>query len=425
MNIIDITQPGEIAKLAQALKQNQDKPLSYSQLIGLMDQWRCLIEKDRAVMSLPGAPFLTMWLRRAHLEDVVRRELGPEALTDQWQEQGKVRIRHLPVGIVAHWPATNVEVQPLLTAFCGLLSQNQSIVRISPSLKSVLTPLIDSLYSHESLAPLAQRVKFICFASDQQALNNEMAQHCDGAMIWGGKEAIAQLRALDFPAWAKVQCYGPRVSAAVVHSSAYSLQQNVSKLANRVAREVWQFEQMACSSPQMLFIEQSDINAQTRFKKALVEAFEREAALHPRTDLAPHFTSSIVQARAQWLTRSTEHKATFPSTPDWTLLECENQYAMPDITGHKVLHLSWVDSLDKCIEQFDGHVQTLGLAANDSIQEIRLADLAVCRGVDRVVPIGKMHLFDSPWDGMPLVSSLMRTVRHTLCHSNYEDKNGE
>jgi hypothetical protein len=412
MSILDIDSPRMISDVIAALRQKQNDPLPFSQLVALMDQWRGLIEKDRQLMSIPGAPFLTMWLRRNHLEEMVRREIGPQALDEQWQIENKHRTCHLPVGVVAHWPATNVEVQPLLTAFCGLLSKNLSVVRVSPTLKAVLDPLVNSLYQHPQLAPLASRIKFISFASSEAELNNEMAKNSDGAMIWGGTEAIKQIRTLDFPSWARINCFGPRISAAAVHASAYVDENRLDKLATRIARDVWQFEQMACSSPQVVFIEQSNEAAMASFRQAIIDAFEREAAAHPRPHLDPHFTSTIVQARANWIFADAKNKATFSPSPDWTLLESTNNYQMPAIVGHKVLHLSWVDSLNRCVELFDGHVQTLGLLSNDVEQEMRLAELAVTRGVDRVVPVGKMHVFDSPWDGMPLLSGLMRTVKH-------------
>ena len=45
-----------------------------------------------------------------------------------------------------------------------------------------------------------------------------------------------------------------------------------------------------------------------------------------------------------------------------------------------------------------------------------LANAAVARGVDRVVRLGSMHVFDSPWDGMELVRPLTRRVRYTPSH---------
>ena len=64
------------------------------------------------------------------------------------------------------------------------------------------------------------------------------------------------------------------------------------------------------------------------------------------------------------------------------------------------------------VTKFDGNVQTLGLAVADPSQEAELALLAGRRGVDRVVKLGRMHLFVPPWDGADLIRPMVRMVRH-------------
>jgi hypothetical protein len=71
-----------------------------------------------------------------------------------------------------------------------------------------------------------------------------------------------------------------------------------------------------------------------------------------------------------------------------------------------------VDSLLEPIEKFDGMVQTLGLAISDNAREAELACAAGRHGVDRIVKLGRMHVFGSPWDGMDMVRPMVRLVRH-------------
>lgn len=71
-----------------------------------------------------------------------------------------------------------------------------------------------------------------------------------------------------------------------------------------------------------------------------------------------------------------------------------------------------VDDLLEPIARFDGMVQTLGLAVSDEAKEARLRNAAGRNGVDRIVKLGRMHVFGSPWDGMDLVRPMVRLVRH-------------
>jgi len=71
-----------------------------------------------------------------------------------------------------------------------------------------------------------------------------------------------------------------------------------------------------------------------------------------------------------------------------------------------------VEDLLEVISKFDGAVQTLGLAIGDAGKEESLAQAAGRRGVDRIVKLGRMHVFGSPWDGVDLIRPMVRVVRH-------------
>jgi hypothetical protein len=73
-----------------------------------------------------------------------------------------------------------------------------------------------------------------------------------------------------------------------------------------------------------------------------------------------------------------------------------------------------VDDLQEVISKFDGTLQTLGLGIADAEKEEALAKAAGRRGVDRIVKLGRMHVFSSPWDGTELIRPLVRVVRHVV-----------
>ena len=73
-----------------------------------------------------------------------------------------------------------------------------------------------------------------------------------------------------------------------------------------------------------------------------------------------------------------------------------------------------VDDLLEAIAKFDGTVQTLGLGIADAEREEALARAAGQHGVDRIVKLGRMHVFSSPWDGTELIRPMVRVVRHVV-----------
>jgi hypothetical protein len=306
---------------------------------------------------------------------------------------------------------------------CAVLGGNASIVRVPSGLADVTRKLLEQLERIDTNRTLTRRLFFPVFDHVRLDLHEEMARRVDGAMIWGGEEAVVQVRSLPFPHWARLAVYGPRMSVAAIDADCWSTPEELESWCQRVARDVWQFDQQACSSPQTLFLQVKDPDSARTFVRALREAFEHENRIHPREAIEGGLTSRICQARASWLLDDTCHEAVFPQGPDWTILVGNGSDA-PRPTQGKTLTVLLVDDLREAIEKLDGGVQTLGLAMADSETEAKLASIAAKKGVDRIVKIGRMHVFASPWDGMDLIRPMVRVVRHTPSTENSQLMDG-
>jgi len=395
------------AKLRQAVLETDVSP---DDVISVLDSWAKGLDA-RELDDIPGIVFLRIWLRRGSLEPIIVRELGPKGLRGDWNASGLAEYKAFPIGVVGHWPAGNVEIQPILSMTCALLGGNAAIVRIPSGLVDVTRRLMAKLRQSDRRELLSRRIFMAAFAHDRQDLHEAMARVVDGAMIWGGQEAVLQIRALPFPHWARVAVFGPRISVAAMDAGAWSNGDEQVSWCRRIARDVWQFEQQACSSPQVLFLEKRKGRSTAQFFSVLQQAFESENHAHPRQTIPAGLTSAICQARASWLLDDSSRQAVFPKSPDWTLLFGSGVNLPVPVQGRTLTVLE-VDNLLDPISSFDGDVQTLGLGVADPKKEKKLSQIAGKRGVDRIVKLGRMHVFSSPWDGLDLVRPMVRMVRH-------------
>ena len=406
-----VTSPAEIScaavKLRQAVLETEISP---NDGMTVFDSWAKSLGTHE-FDDTPGIPFLRMWLRRGTLEPIIARELGPDGLYGAWSEHGRAQCKAFPVGVVGHWPAGNVEIQPILSMTCALLGGNAALVRIPSGLLDLTRALMEKLVESDPAELLTRRIFMAGFDHDRQDLQEAMAQAVDGAMIWGGEEAVLQIRALPFPHWARVAVFGPRISVAAMDAGSWGNLDEQDTWCRRIARDVWQFDQQACSSPQVLYLEKGSGHSTAQFLAVLRRAFETENQAHPRRTIAAALTSAICHARASWLLKDTAHQAVFPNGPDWTLLLGSGSDLPQPIQG-KTLTVLEVDNLLDPISRFDGNVQTLGLGMADREKERKLALLAGKRGVDRIVKLGQMHVFVPPWDGVDLIRPMVRMVRH-------------
>ncbi len=408
---IDINSPAEIAGAAASLRQVvSDSDICPNDVLDIFESWAKRLD-TRDLNDIPGIVFLRMWLRRGTLEPIIARELGPNALHGGWSEYGRAKCKAFPIGVVGHWPAGNVDIQPILSMTCALLGGNACLVRIPNGLDELTQRLMERLDQSDPGKVLMRRIFMTAFEHDRQDLHEAMAQNVDGAMIWGGEEAVSYIRALPFPHWVRMAAFGPRISIAAMDAGAWGNPNERESWCRRIARDVWQFDQQACSSPQALFLERGTGQSILEFLPYLRQAFETENVAHPRITIHAALTSAIYRARASWLLEDTTHKALFPTGPDWTLLVGSGSDIPQPIQGKTLIVLE-VDSLFDAVLKFDGNVQTLGLGMADPEREKKLAALAAKRGVDRIMKLGRMHVFLPPWDGVDLIRPMVRMVRH-------------
>lgn len=403
-----IDSPQQMADALQELRQVTE--VAPQAILEIYERWATALD-DSELHHVPGVTFLRLWLRRSNLEPILCRELSPGWLNGGWWKDGRAKLRAFPLGIIGHWPAGNIEIQPVLSLSCALLGGNSCVVRVPHGLVAVTRLLMQKLEDGDPESLLTQRILMASFDHSRLDVHEAMAREVDGAMIWGGAEAVSQVRALPFPHWARIAVFGPRVSVALMDAETWGNSAQRSAWCRRIARDVWQFDQQACSSPQALFLERSAEHDPGEFAEDLKEAFEEENRAHPRREIEPALTSSICAARASWLLGAPANQAFFPASPDWTIL-LGTGAEMPTPTQGRTLSVLVVDDLLHVISKFDGTVQTLGMGIGNAEKEEMLAHAAGRHGVDRVVKLGRMHVFSSPWDGVELVRSMMRVVRH-------------
>lgn len=407
-----VDSPQEIAREAHGLRETaQREVIPPRAVLEVFERWSEALQARE--FEVPGLAFLRLWLRRGNLEPILLRELGPNALSGGWLEDGRAKLRTFPLGVVGHWPAGNIEIQPILSLTCALLGGNGCLVRVPSGLVEITRRVMEKLQEVDRSGALTERIFMASFDHSRMDIHEAMAQAVDGAMIWGGAEAVSQVRGLAFPHWARVVVFGPRLSAAAMDAESWGDRAERSSWCRRIARDVWQFDQQACSSPQALFLERGAGCDPGEFVEDLRRAFQEENRQHPRLQIEPALTSAICLARASWLLDSVENRALFPASPDWTVLLGEGE-EMPNPTQGRTLSVLVVDDLLQVISKFDGTLQTLGLGVKDASKEQRLAQAAGQNGVDRIVKLGRMHVFSSPWDGTELIRPMVRLVRHVV-----------
>ncbi|MGO9302300.1 MAG: acyl-CoA reductase, partial [Candidatus Korobacteraceae bacterium] len=237
--IRNVDTPEEITAAAAELRQGAGaNEISPNATLDVFEVWAAALGTPE-MAAIPGIAFLRLWLRRNTLEPIIARELGPGALDGKWMEDGRAQLKAYPVGVVGHWPAGNIEIQPLLSMTCALLGGNACLVRIPRGLRDQTRQLIEKLVQSDTNRVLTRQVRLLVFDHERLDLHRAMAQSVDGAMIWGGEEAVTEIRSLPFPHWARLAVFGPRISVAAMDAASWSDLAVREALCRRIARDVW------------------------------------------------------------------------------------------------------------------------------------------------------------------------------------------
>ena len=179
---------GEVTAAAQRLREQAlSSHVTAVQMIEVLERWGAAL-RGPALEAIPGVPFLRLWLRRGSLEPILLRELGPGALNGEWRQEAHARLGAFPVGLVGHWPAGNIEIQPLLSMSCALLGGNACLVRVPTGLVDATRVIMEKLQEVDTTGMLSNRILMITFDHERMDLQQAMAAAVDGAMIWGGAE---------------------------------------------------------------------------------------------------------------------------------------------------------------------------------------------------------------------------------------------
>lgn len=357
--------------------------------------------------EIAGAAFLSAFLRRAHLESMLERELPRLDALDRFVSTGpRSELRVFPRGLVCHWIAGNV---PLLGVFSWILSAvlgNQNLLRISSRGSDFITPLVHRLaLVSEAGAEMAERTLVVRFERDDDASHRRMSEAADVRVAWGGEEAVSAVRSLPASWNCEDLVFGPRRSFAIVEPGAAD-----PKAVGRLAQDIVYFDQLACSSPQVIFLKASaGSEIFRRFVSHLAASVEDGASHFPRHTLDWGETYRIELDRQRAVLEGGE--VLRDKLTDWTVASLDRMVGRIGCANRFVQVVPFA-TYEEVAAQMPENVQTMVvLAGAEASREI--AEVLGSVGVCRFPRPGGGNNFEIPWDGLAVTPRLGRWVTRT------------
>ncbi len=363
--------------------------------------------------SVDGFAFLAAFLRPDHLDRLLQGELPVAALRGFVPSGERRELRLVPKGVACHWVAGNVPMLGMFSWALSALVGNVNIVRLSSRQDDLLSPLLRTLagVSEDGLR-MASETTVLRFDRDDITAHQQMSAAADVRIAWGGSEAVETILSLPCSWDCETIVLGPRVSMAVIDPAAVS-----PKSLTLLATDIAYFDQQACSSPQFVFVRRRDDGRFDETVRALATALDVQARRYPRHALDFGETYRIALDRSR-VALSGGQLRTDTGT-QWTVATVERP--VPDVRCvNRFVQVVPYDHLAAVLPLIPRNVQSV-IVSLDAADEVEFTDAAALRGVCRFPRPGQGNFFESPWDGVPIASRLVRWVTRTARRQSSAD----
>ena len=341
------------------------------------------------------------WMRRAQVA----------RLREEFQRRSSdASVVRVPVGRVLHIAPSNVDTLFIYSWALSFLCGNANVVRVSQEMGPVVEAMFGALRGLAEAHPvLGAGNRFVTYAHDADA-TAAISQWCSHRVIWGGNETVAALRPLSLNPHASERVFGSKFSYSAFAAAPYLAADPAegARLASGFFNDLFWFDQMACSSPHVLFWVGGE-----REVAAAIEAFE--ASLQAEVDrrgFVPSVSSAVHRRAFAFELAAGADVQVALEHPGFIGVRVRDAAGLARETcGGGLIRHSRLDRLDDLVAFAGEGDQTLTHYGFTSEALSAFAALAGARGLDRVVPVGEALAFDVVWDGYDLLDDFTRQVR--------------
>jgi hypothetical protein len=298
---------------------------------------------------------LHLALRPDVLRSALQQELGRADLLDTWSSdpQGTGFVRGYPLGVVTQVLAGNVFLGGVIALAQALLTRNAVLLKLSSADSGFTELFVRTLLSADD-GVLAEAVAVCAWSSAQDEFNQVVREEADAVVVWGGQAAIdsypvASCRGL-------VIHYGPRLGIGFVLAGV--------DLHAALAWDVALWEQRACSSPRLLFVEAGD-SLPERVAAGLSEALREVRGRLPAKPLSLDDKAEVLSLRELAAWQEGARLFATPGSMDHTVLLADTPpEAVP--LGYRTVRIvpfAGLPSVQELLLPYRAGLQTAVLAA--------------------------------------------------------------
>ncbi|MFA9376896.1 MAG: acyl-CoA reductase [Lachnotalea sp.] len=369
----------------------------YSEVVcDFLDELSSVLRKDSIAKQYADIVSLAFWCRKASVMKMKQKFID-----------GGI---HLGRGIVFHITPSNVPVNFAFSYFFGILSGNSNIVRV-PSKEFLQTKIIcnaiNRVFENNKYKIIKNSTLLISYEKNKE-VTDYYSSICDARIIWGGDQAIRNIRQSPLKEKAVEIVFADRYSLAILNSEKIveATKSELQEISNKFYNDTYLMDQNACSTPHLILWEGKDKElAKKRFWESVFLSSKKY-------DLEP---IKVVDKYTQLCKLAMEYNEIKNISMFENLIYTIDLKQLPSdicvLRGSFGVFFQYdVDNLNQIASYITDKVQSLIYYGVDKDTLINFVMDNHLQGIDRIVALGEALNIGVYWDGYDIVRMLSRQI---------------
>ena len=358
--------------------------------------------------------FIILWLKKASIEKMLKLNFADYSFLDHPKPSSKNDdlLYARPLGNAVHWIAGNVPVLGIISLFQTLLTKNKSIVKVPNSFKNVLPDILNDLKNtkfftgktKKHLEILLDSIFVIYIERDDRSSQVELSKLADIRIAWGGLEAMENIADLPKKINTRDIIFGPKISLSFIAKNTIDNEKDLVTLCQKITDDVFAFNQAGCNAPHNIIIEKGFKYSLEDFSKYLGIQFNKRAARSTQK-ISPILGFNLLIKK--FIYQSDVLKNVHEGKQNqWNIFINSEIKELESPLFSRNIFVSEINSIESLGKLLPENVQSVGLNVHDE-DKINIIKFLSDYGVDRFPEIGKMSIYNHPWDGyLPLQQTI-------------------
>lgn len=331
-------------------------------------------------------------LSKEHLHKKLETELGNtfDYTTGYIKGFNQIKVRKMPLGVLFHIAAGNMDFLPAYSLAEGLMTGNINILKLPSADNGLSLKLIMQLIEYRPELKDYIYV-FDTSSSDIQGMR-KMADLSNAVSVWGSDMAIEAVRGLA-PTGVKIIEWGQKLGFCYI--TKLNEAEDAGKELEGLAKHIAQTKQLLCSSCQVIYLDTSDMEELKAFGMRFLPILENAVNGNKTEEIGVRARDTLVsytQRLKAYLGEEEKHDNVIRGKGCSVIISSDSDLELSPMMCNVLVKPLPRENIGKVLYEGRFHLQTAGLICPKEDRE-HLAELFTQCGLIRVTKAADMSAY--------------------------------